>query len=853
MNKNFRRIISLILCVAMLVTFASCRDTAKTPVKKPAESVSSEAGSTSGGETTSEITDSLIGEVTDDQIFLPEEILPDGGELSDGMEAPFINQDNMGDTYLPQWNGDDTLLPEENTGDTFLPENDAGDNIQSGGDATLPDNSGDGNDLIGDIDTPDGGYEILIDRPETEGLISTGVKLSYSFDEEVDDPILDGDIGIDDDFFLDEDLDLGENTYTSLIQKQGEKVSGKTRKITVQNSTDGIVFTDFSGLSANVFPTTASLNAQKVVGDAEAFMESSGERFNDVALRYGRAWFQIDWIVTNEAGDNWTNYKENPEDNPDYKNYMNGIYCFSEGQKTTDNFDAAVKYFQMLEEAGTEVYLAFGWKVGTRVQDWFGAHPTRGDIAAPRDLKAYAKAAAALFKYMRNEVGLTNFNTLAFYNEPNRADDLSYQGSWDFVCAGDKTIYWASMARACQEEFDRHDDLKDVLIMGADDSEDMKETGENYVNPYLRNNAPDAVDCYTFHYYGYSSTNGQNYDNYFDKCVFAYNYYEKPCYITEYYTSHYDIPVSDGEDGAYTWTDWNRSLGSLYIASANTGMRGAFKWTAVVSVLPDPSAWGNSDGENISWMRPIDVESINTVKHAYYQEALLNNYVPGGANVHNITWTGDDIRASAFTSKDGEDFSLVIEANEKSSERSLQINLEEALGKDVYLYWYNFNQITDGNAIIPQCMKTFQNVEKTFSFSIDGNYGLYVFSTIKPLKQVTLFEKGTNNLGTAFNLEAGDSVTVAPEFIDCNGDETVKWEVKRYSGAIKSTTRLREDFMKNDEYLNRGTLTQDGNEMTYTVGDKAESGEIVAIRCTIVDGDDDVKNDRYAVTTIMIS
>lgn len=773
MNRNIVRLICMVLCGAMLLSFASCKK-AKTPAKKPVVS------------------------------------------------APTVeSQDSESSDNLP-------------TEEDFFEENDAG-------------------DIDGDYIQQDS-YEIIVERPETAGLISRGVKLDYAFDDEEEEE-LEGDVGIDNDFFIDEDIDLDEIAYTPLIQKHGEKVDGATRNITVDNSTDGIYFTDFSGLSTNVFPTGTSLAAQNVAGDGEAFLESNGERFNDVAYRYARAWFQIDWIVTEEAGDDWVKYKDNPEGNPDYKNYINGIYCFSEGQKNTDLLNSAINYFKMLEEAGTEVYLAFGWKVNARVHDWFGVQPNKPVISAPRDLKAYAKAAAALFKYMRKEVGLTNFNTLSFYNEPDRSEGLSYQGSWDYSCLGDKCVYWAAMAREAQKEFDKHADLRDVLIMGADCSNDMVLTTDDHVNPYIRNNAPDVVDCYTFHYYGYSKGNGQTYDNFFDKSLFVYNYYEKPCYITEYYTAQYDIPkdIPDGEAASYIWTDWNRSLGSLYIAMANTGVRGGFKWTAVVGILPD-SNWGGSESEegNKSWMRPVSIKSINKMYHGFYQEAMLNNYVPNNANVHNISWTGDDIRASAFTSKDGKDFSLVVEANEKSPKRNLKVDLEKALNKNVYVFRYGFDQICDGNAIIPQCEHIIKNVGKEFIYDVDGEYGIYVFTTIKPLKQVTLFEKGTDTVGTAFELKKGESVTVEPHFIDCNGNETVKWEIKRSNGAIKSTKSHRENFMENNKYLTRGTLTQKGNDMTYTVGDNAETGDIISIRCTIVDGDKNVNNDRYAVTTIFV-
>lgn len=770
MNKNIVRLICMVLCGAMLLSFASCKKT-KAPIKKPIPSVPAVESQNS------EIPDSLSSESG-----FPEEdfFQNDAGDIDDG----YIQQDP---------------------------------------------------------------YEIIVERPETAGLISSGMKIDYVSDEEEIEDEFDGDSVIDDDFLIDEDIDFDEFNYTSLIQKSGEKVKGATRNIDVDNSEEGILFTNYSKLSANVFPTATTLHAQTVVGDAEAFMELNGERFNDIAFSYVRAWFQIEWIVTEEAGDDWTKYKDNPEANPDYQNYMKGIYCFSKGQKNTDHLNSAIKYFQMMEDAGTEIYLAFGWKVGERVHDWFGVEPNRPEISAPRDLKAYAKAAAALFKYMRNEVGLTNFNTLSFYNEPNQSDDLIYQGSWDFVCLGDKSIYWTAMAMEAQKEFEKHEDLRNVLIMGADCSNDMEETKDNFVNSYMRNNAPDAVDCYTFHYYGYSKNGGENYDVYFDKGVFAYNYYEKPCYITEYYTSHIDL---ENDADGYAWTDWGRSLASLYIASANTGIRGAFKWTAVVGLIP--SGWGNADGNNVSWKRPLNVSTANTVTHAFYQEALLNNYVPDEANVHSITWTGDDIRASAFTSKDGKDFSLVVEANEKSPKRKLSVNLEKKLGKSIYVYRYGFDQVIEGNALIPIPENIIKQVDKEFTYDIDGEYGIYVFTTIKPIKQVALYEKETGNSGVAFELKKGEDVTVSPELIDCDADDTVKWEVKRYNGGIKSSNVHRVNYMEDNKYLTRGTLTQKGNDMTYTVGDNAESGDIIAIRCTIVDGDKNPKNDRYAVTTIFV-
>lgn len=104
---------------------------------------------------------------------------------------------------------------------------------------------------------------------------------------------------------------------------------------------------------------------------------------------------------------------------------------------------SCVEYWKALEEAGTEVYLAFGWKIANRIQSWFSSDMRYSRESAPRDLDAYADACVALYKYVREEVGLTNFSTLAFYNEPGQVftGGIPYQ---DFSVSGDKRVWWAN-------------------------------------------------------------------------------------------------------------------------------------------------------------------------------------------------------------------------------------------------------------------------------------------------------------------------------------------------------------------------------------------------------------------------
>jgi len=798
MNKKITRIISLLMALLLMLSVAGCKETK-----------------------TGDPADSSQPTVSGDFVADPESI-------------PEIPDDNWGDGYYP--GGFD--IPSDPFTDDF----------------------GDPN-VGGDSSTPEGGFDVQVERPSVEGYaISSGIKIGYAGDEEIEDPDIPGGGG--DEFEIPEIPENDEYDFEALIQKAGKKVSGKTRQITVDNSKDGIVFTNFDGLSCNVFPTQSTLFSQQKENTAEAFLPMNGKRFNDIAPRYARSWFQIDWIVTNEAGDDYKKYADDWDSNPDYVNYYNGVYCFSDGQEISDELNSAIDYYKMLEQAGTEIYLAFGWKVGTRVQDWFGNTPTRQNIAAPRDLKQYAKAAAALFRYMRKEVGLTNFNTLSFYNEPDTAESFTYQGSWDYVTIGDKCSYWAAMARAAQKEFDSHKDLKDVLIMGPDSSRALNLVSDNLVNSYIAQYATDCVDAYTLHFYGYSASNARYYDTFFEECVFAHNFYaNKPVYLTEYYVHEKDIIITeDTEASSYAWLDdigWNASHASFFIGMANTGINGGFKWSYVGGRLIEPTSFFVGEGETASWYHPRSVDSINNVKFAFYEESMLNSYVKEDSNVHQIEWTGDDIRAAAFTSKNGKEFSLVVEANEKSKSKTLDISLEESLGgKDVYLYWFNHKWEKDGNAIIPPCQDVLKGVTDRISYDINGEYGIYIFTTIPPVKQVAVFDK-EGNPAAGVECEIGEEITISSQLIDCDAADKVEWELVAYDAGplydTEGTQLKRENCLETGTYAERCKVTDNGDgTVTVKITDKATQKDVLALKCTIVDGDKDINNDRYAISNIII-
>lgn len=713
-----------------------------------------------------------------------------------------------------------------------------------------------GGDFVVDDLVDDDMDQIIFARPLTEGYISSGVKISLDADEEFQDDL---DTEIEDDDFELGDIEMEEYNYEPLIQKLGKAVTGNTRVISVDNSDNGLLYKGFTGISCNVFPTQTSLHSQTIGKDAAAYLELNGKRFKDSSPEYARAWFQIDWIITQESGNHtddlsWKKYKEkgNWEENPDYINYYNRVYCFSQGQEMNDEFKGFVDYCTMLDEADIEIYLAFGWKIANRIQGWFGSDPIQPQTGAPLDLDAYADAAVALFKYMRNDVGLDNFNVLSFYNEPNRTNDHLFYSESDFATIGDKGVYWAAMARKCREALKKAG-MSDVQIMGADLSGEIDVSTDNYVNPYLRNHANNVVDMYTMHYYGYY---GEGYEGLFDKLVFVSNFYNKPTMITEMFTAEKDIQ----SEAAFKWNNWDRSIGSVFVACANNGVLGAFRWVYVGGVLPDPVGYDLENGDKALWKRPNSVETSNEVHHAFYEDSMLNQYVPQNANVHKIEWEGEDLRASAFTSENGKDFALVVEANEFDENRKINVNLTKSLeGKTLYVYRYTHQQKLDGNATIPTSTKTIKNTSKQFTFDISYRYGLYVVSTIKPLKQISLTNASTGEPTVAVTCKINGSVKVNAELIDCDSDDTLEWEIKRYSGAVKTKKKkeiLREDCIATGTYTQKGSISKvslDTLTMTYTSTNQAEKGEVIAIRCTVKDGDTNVKNDRYAVLMIVIN
>ena len=685
-------------------------------------------------------------------------------------------------------------------------------------------------DESGNIEVGEGEENIPpADRPFTDGIISVGYFEGEPYNGELDD----GDPWED---FENIDSEIDEEIYEPFVQMEGEKVQGSKRTIYVDNSK--ALFKGFRGFGCNVFPTQFTYAAQVKSKDIPAYVEITAERFEAIDCSYARSWFQIDWMITDEAGEDYKKYENNPEDNPDAKNYYNGVYDFD-----NEKMQSAIEYWKMLEEAETEIYLAFGWKIGTRVQDWFGACPAYPDMATPRDLNQYADAAAALFKYCRNEVGLTNFNTLSYYNEPHMTT-----ANHDFNTIGDKRIVFVKMLEAAHKVFDNDPELQDVEFIVADDAWDLDIRSEDYVNIYLNEYAAEYVDIFSHHCYAtvYDGIQkGEAYQALFDRLLGSYYYYKKPLWITEYYNG-----TKDDINGDYNWdalNGWNASFASFFVASANNGVAVLLKWGCVGGYLIDPQNFDVANGATSSWIRPKNETTLNKVNMSFYEESLLSNYVKNDSSVNYLEWKGDDIRCSAFTSKDGKDFTLVVEANEKTSKKELDITLKKAINKDVNVFRFGFDVPINAQASVIANEARLENVTTRIKYQISGDYGIYVFTTYKPLDQLEVYKEGTDE--DAVYLECNDeSVSIEPRFVDNFGyqepevnDSSVSWEIKQYSEAVEVVDNVEQKIVRREKTdpQNCGKLTVAKNGVaTYTPADNAKKGDIIALRCSYKDGDD---------------
>lgn len=821
MVKTFTKILCLLLALTMAFTMVACNTTEE---KKP-KPASSETVSTGEPTTESE------GNANIDSSFVIDDIgggdLIDPGFIDNGVsdviiDDGFLNNESYGD-YVDDGYYDDGYYDDGYYDDgyydngyyddsnTIVP-----DSGLSGGETItdpeiIPDDGLSNGDEFLDIGNNDD-YEFVI-LPET-AYETQSPEYEFVLDDDF------GDLGD-----IEEDFGPDRETAVSLIQKDGEAVEGKEREFNID--TTNVAYADFRGLGSNVFPSNlteeAYLDAHSSGWDYDNVnFEVDADRWNTIKPHWNRMWFDIHWFATNEESNP---KREDIENNVDYQNYLNGVYDYE-----SDYMLSMYKYLQVWQDAGTHTALNYSWKVGERIQEWFNfpnlANP---NISAPYDLDAYAESCVDLLQYLRDDRGFTLVDCVTFYNEPH------YDG--DFAAFVDEKAYWVAMVKRVNEELVERG-IKDDIEVWANEHGSIQNNPHDYAE-YVRDHGSEYVDMWAFHVYysGNTSQKENNYSYWYHFWSYMRETFGKRIYVTETYASSHSY--GDAFEEQHAWRSWNDSWCSQTICTANVGLYGVLSWGMTGGYVPEPVGFTPGDGFTAAWEIPDKDVTLDSIQHTFFEQTLITNYIPAHSDVLMVDWTGDDIRGSAFALPDG-GYTILIDAKgntditrdseyavEETSERNITFNLK-GLDEDVTFYRYGYDpdeQVLNPHGTVNSPDYTVNTKNGVFKDTVDKDYGMYLYTTLKPIKQIeidgdSILHKVAKNAGT-YDFDA--------KCIDCEDD--IVW-------SISAAT----DGERNDNWDNCGSIDQNG---TYTIDENAEVFDKIAIRASL-------KSDPSIYDTVVI-
>lgn len=605
----------------------------------------------------------------------------------------------------------------------------------------------------------------------------------------LDDPDKDPDIvdpgknGDDDQWDPDKDIDYED--FVSPIKVYGTKVKAgsKDRLITVQ--TKKPVFKNFLSAGANVFAAYISDTGKALSGSNEVMFEVERKRFVSSKPRLNRMFLPVDYMITNTGSSQ-----------KDQQNWESGVYDFN-----CDRFRSVCTYIEMIGDFGGDVLLDYGWKVDRRIAEWFALSDTNLSGSAPRDLRSFAKGCAAAVEYLTVKKGYKNIPYLSFFNE------MDHEGH-DFDTLGDRRVYYLSMLKLVKKEL-KNRGLIDKIDMWV--AEDGVPTGSAQ---YFQQHYDSQIQGYDFHHYPHDNGSGKGFYTYMHSVgeMLYGTFNHKPVSITEYGTGDYEKLATMGDKDGYGYRPWcwENTAASFVIAAANSGISGMCRWnygTALWTSIAAGDYYAGA-GEDAFWYATDSATNINKgALMNYYHNSIITNYVTQHSNVLQTDWQGSDVRVASFALADG-NYTFVVEVNDASIERNITLKLDRNLNKTVYRMSSDLSQKKDANATVPKCDKTFKNVGSSFEDTVDKDYGLYVYTTLKPIKQIEFTSKNV-----AFSLNAGKSIKLAANMIDCDADDEIVY-------SVSSATNKAE----------KGTVSADG---TYHASENAKSGDMVAVRASL--------------------
>ena len=590
----------------------------------------------------------------------------------------------------------------------------------------------------------------------------------------------------------DTDGDTNDNndtvTYKSPIQAVGDAAQGNNRSINIKTSK--IVFNDFMSIGTNMFTSTLTSASKKTYGFNETYFELQKKQIRSLNITTGRLIVSVEQIVTDTEKDpqrkDWKN-------NKDYINYINGVYDFE-----NEYMKSMYKYLDAYKEVGTEVNLNFGWNSTARVSMWLNQSVRGG---APRDLDAFAKAAAALADHLINEKGYTNIKRLTFYNEPS--------STYSLATLGDKKNYYSQMINKTYEQLKKRKLNNKIKIFAAEHTTINYNMLTSWYD-FFKEKCGSKLGGITHHSY-YDPSANIDYNVYYDFYTKMYGHLKSRLQVTEYMDSYFDTRIKDNDR-------WNYSDASQLICSANTGVTGLMHWEGIGGTEPTVPFW--SAGGYISYV-PRNKETAQKIGYFYNGCSLINNYVGTYADVLYVDWNGKDIRTSAFKRSDGE-YTIIVEANNCSSERELTLKFDKKLGKKVYRYSYDYSEraarLNGYDSIIPLNEKVYNNVGTTIKDKLSEKYRVYIYTTATPKKQIA-FDNVWNEC------KKDDSIKLSANLLDCNANDEMVWSVLRTTGSAK------------------GVISNSGE---YTPAQSAKPGDLIAIKASL-------KNDNSIYSVALVS
>lgn len=506
-----------------------------------------------------------------------------------------------------------------------------------------------------------------------------------------------------------------------------------SRTLTV--NTEDVINSDFLGVGANVLPMHL-FESSRQLGFTEQFWELEKRRIAVTHPNIVRMWFQIDWFVMDEDG------------------YLNRKYVFN-----SPKMQALYKELDAFKEAGIEIELNFGWKVGYTAQPWFSfPNVFNKKNSAPRDLDHFATSCSDCIRELIVNRGYDNIKYLTFYNEANGG---ATPGGWDFLVPDGMEVkaYWLEMLRKCDAQL-KKDGIRHLVKIWATEVSGEFANPKNYDDwfPYFDNNGPDLFEYASCHLY---------HSSYKESVEFGKKYREiagrnHPLCITEYGT--YGYGKTEGMDFDFERTNIASTLGFM-----NGGATSMLFWI-LSAVYIDEHFFLNS-GEGNFWRFPTDKGSgVDAIGKRFYELSLLTNYIPRHSKIIGTTVSDSDMHATAAITEKG-DYTIVAEFKHSSAfGRNVEIKLDKAVNKKFYKHVYTLDTPIEGNMVIPPVVDTVE-VEDTICDSVDGTYTMVVYTTIPPVKQVIFPE------GVMIKMKPGEQRQLKAEVIDGNADDTIKWSL----------------------------------------------------------------------------